>query len=84
MASYSITITAQGSSNYIFNGSHKGGTLSNSADPTLSFDQNDTVTFTFNQGGSHPFIIEKSGETSFGSYSSGSQTWTASASGTWA
>ena len=82
MATYNITITNNGSSNYIFNGSHAGGVLSGSNDPSLTFDAGDVVNFTFNQMSTHQFQIRQGSSTGtivFGSYASGTQTWNASA-----
>ena len=82
MATYNITITNNGSSNYIFNGSHAGGVLSGSNDPSLTFDAGDVVNFTFNQMSSHPFEIRQGSSTGtriFGPYTSGTQSWNVSA-----
>ena len=79
MATYNITITNNGSSNYIFNGSHAGGVLSGSNDPSLTFDAGDVVNFTFNQSSMHPFLIRQGSSTVFGPYTSGTQSWNVSA-----
>ena len=86
MANYSITLTASGTSHYIFNGSDRNGSLVNREDPAIYVNKNDTITFTFNQGaGMHPFVIERGSQSSFGSYVGGdpTTTWTVPDTGFW-
>jgi plastocyanin len=52
---YSITVTAQSSSNYILSGSDQNGNVSGN-DPSISLKAGDTFSFNVNSPG-HPFFI---------------------------
>ena len=80
MATYNINITNNGFTSFVFTGSHSGGALNSSNDPSLTFDVGDVVNFTFNNSG-HPFRIEQSGSSVFGDYTSGTYTWNVSSGG---
>jgi plastocyanin len=89
---YSITVTAQSSSNYILSGSDQNGNVSGN-DPSISVKAGDTLSFNVNSPG-HPFFIIvnsnggfesnnlPSGITNNGS-STGAVSWTPTEAGTY-
>ena len=91
-STYSITVTAQSSSNYILSGSDQNGDVSGN-DPSVSFKVGDTLNFNLNSPG-HPFYLIKvsnggtdsnnliDGVTNNGA-SSGTISWTPSEAGTY-
>ena len=91
-STYSITVTAQSSSNYILSGSDQNGNVSGN-DPSVSFKVGDTLNFNLNSPG-HPFYLIKvsnggtdsnnliDGVTNNGA-SSGTISWTPSEAGTY-
>jgi len=59
---WNLTLTPNGSSNWIVSGTHRGGTLSSANNPTLIFHPGDTVNFTNNASSSHPLeLVDGSG-----------------------
>ena len=90
LASYSISVTASGSSNYTLSGTDLNGSVSGD-DPALTFIVGDAITFSVNASG-HPFYIktqagtgtdnQASGVTNNGA-ESGDVVWTPTASGTY-
>ena len=89
---FSITVTAQGSSNYILSGSDQNGNVSGN-DPSISAKVGDTFSFNVNSPG-HPFylIVISNGGTdsnnlidgvSNNGASSGTISWTPTAAGTY-
>ena len=91
-STYSITVTAQSSSNYILSGSDQNGDVSGN-DPSVSAKVGDTLNFNLNSPG-HPFYLIKvsnggtdsnnliDGVTNNGA-SSGTISWTPSEAGTY-
>jgi plastocyanin len=91
-STYSITVTAQSSSNYILSGSDQNGNVSGN-DPSISAKVGDTFSFNMNSPG-HPFYLIKvsnggtdssnliDGVTNNGA-SSGTISWTPSEVGTY-
>ena len=91
-STYSITVTAQSSSNYILSGSDQNGDVSGN-DPSVSAKVGDTLNFNLNSPG-HPFYLIKvsnggtdsnnliDGVTNNGT-SSGTISWTPSEAGTY-
>lgn len=80
MATYNIRVTSNGSTNFVFNGTHEGGDLIDANDPTLIFTVGDLVVFEFNQTSTHPFLIQGLG--SFGPHTGGTYTWQVTLAGT--
>ena len=90
LASYSISVTASGSSNYTLSGTDLNGSVSGD-DLALTFIVGDAITFSVNASG-HPFYIktqagtgtdnQASGVTNNGA-ESGDVVWTPTASGTY-
>lgn len=54
---WNITLTPNGSSSWILNGTHRGGTITNGNNTTLTFFPGDTVNFTNNATSSHPLEL---------------------------
>ena len=88
-ATYDITVTASGSSNYTLSGNDRSGSVSGS-DPTVTFNVGDTMKFAVNASG-HPFYIRVSNggsnvstpaATGQGS-TNGTVTWTPNTAGTY-
>ena len=88
-ATYDITVTASGSSNYTLSGNDRNGSVSGS-DPTVTFNVGDTMKFAVNASG-HPFYIRVSNggsnvstpaATGQGS-TNGTVTWTPNTAGTY-
>ena len=90
LASYSIGVTASGSSNYSLSGTDLNGSVSGD-DPALTFIVGDAITFSVNASG-HPFYIktqagtgtdnQASGVTNNGA-ESGDVVWTPTVTGTY-
>ena len=88
-ATYNITVTASGASNYTLSGNDRNGSVSGS-DPTVTFNVGDTMEFAVNASG-HPFYIRVSNggsnvstpaATGQGS-TNGTVTWTPNTAGTY-
>lgn len=88
-ATYDITVTASGSSNYTLSGNDRNGSVSGS-DPTVTFNVGDTMKFAVNAS-DHPFYIRVSNggsnvstpaATGQGS-TNGTVTWTPNTAGTY-
>lgn len=59
---WNITLTPNGSSGWIVNGTHRGGTITNGSNTTLTFFPGDTVNFTNNASSAHPIeLVDGSG-----------------------
>ena len=54
---WNITLTPNGSSGWILNGTHRGGTITNGNNTTLTFFPGDTVNFTNDATSSHPLEL---------------------------
>lgn len=55
---YNLTFTNSGSSAWIVNGTHRGGTLTNAVNPTIQLNYGDKLVITNNADSSHPLVIE--------------------------
>jgi len=54
---YNLTFTANGTSAYIVNGTHRGGTLTNASNPTIQLNYGDKLIITNNAGSFHPIKV---------------------------
>ena len=55
---YSLTVSSQGASNYVFTGSDSTTNHANALDPVISMNVGDTISFNLNIIGNHPFLIK--------------------------
>ena len=62
---YSIDVNNSGSSDYLFNGKHRGPLFEDQLDPTVTLHAGDTIDFIVNASG-HPFWIKTSATTGTG------------------
>ena len=90
VADYTITVTNSGNS-YLLTGNDRNGGFTNSAEPTLAYNNGDLVQFIINSGtsSSHPFYIKTTQGTGTGNQAAGvdgngttTVNWTIGSSGT--
>ena len=55
---YTLTVSSQGASNYVFTGSDGSTNHANALDPVISMNVGDTINFNLNIIGNHPFLIK--------------------------
>jgi hypothetical protein len=69
-ADYSLTVTNDGASNYVFDGTDRASTFNQSTDPTLTFNTGDIVDFDVSAPG-HPFYVKTADSTGTGNQADG-------------
>ena len=91
---YSITVSSQGASNYVFTGSDSSTNHANALDPVITCNTGDTLSFNLNIIGNHPFLIKTTRTTGVGNQvtnppatnngaNSGTISWTPTVAGTY-
>ena len=55
---YTLTVSSQGASNYVFTGSDSSTNHANALDPVITCNVGDTLSFNLNIIGNHPFLIK--------------------------
>ena len=91
---YSITVSSQGASNYVFTGSDSSTNHANALDPVITCNTGDTLSFNLNIIGNHPFLIKTTRTTGTGNQvtnppatnngaNSGTISWTPTVAGTY-